>query len=332
MSRKVTVALPVYKRLNYLPSVLACLQNQDYENLDILISDNGVNGAALDDLLEQHLDRPYRVRRNPASVTICEHFNQLVEAAEGAYFVLLSDDDEISPEYVSELAGLLDSDPDIGVALSKLEVMDEVGVTRLDDRHTQPPPSVMSGDEFVRIWCTGEYNFVCFVTTMARTAEIRRVGAYPELTGGTSTDNALMVKLSFGRKVGFAPGATFRYRVYEASTGLALDPSQLASDLRAFLQFLGRRFRSRPRSRWPIRHNGPDHASQLVEMTWRTYRHRWKTMYRKRLGTTAWVRAAFEMPFVSAYYRSVAWTLLRAGLSATKRTLLYPVRSARGTP
>jgi hypothetical protein len=140
-----------------------------------------------------------------------------------------------------------------------------------------------------------------------------------------------MVKLSFGRKVGFATGATFRYRVYEASTGLALDPSQLASDLRAFLQFLdedsalGKITVADP-TQWARS------RSQLVEMTWRTYRHRWKTMYRKRLGTTAWVRAAFEMPFVSAYYRSVAWTLLRAGLSATKRTLLYPVRSARGTP
>ena len=331
MSRKVTVALPVYKRLNYLPGALACLQNQDYENLDILISDNGVNGAAFDDLLEQHLNRPYRVRRNPESVTICQHFNQLVEAAEGEYFVLLSDDDEISPEFVSELAGLLDSDLDIGVALSKLEVMDEAGVTRSDDRHSMLPPSVMSGDEFVRIWCTGEYSFVCFVTNMARTAEIRRVGAYPELTGGTSTDNALMVKLSFGRKVGFAPGATFRYRVYEASTGLALDPSQLASDLRTFLQFLDEdsalgEITAADPTQWARS------RAQLVEMTWRTYRHRWKTMYRKRLGTTAWVRAAFEMPFVFAYYRSVAWTLLRAGLSATKRKLLYPVRIARGAP
>lgn len=329
MNRRVTVALPVYKRLNYLPGVLASVQAQDYDNLDILISDNGVNGPALDEILDKHLDRPYRVRRNPESVTICEHFNQLVDAADGDYFVLLSDDDEISPGYVSELAGLLDSDPAIAVAVSKLDVMDETGATQEAQRKGRPPSPVMAGDDFVRIWCTGEYDFVCFVTNMARTAEVRRVGAYPELTGGTSTDNALMVKLSFARKVGFAAGATFRYRVYEASTGLALEASQLASDLRAFLRFL-----DDDASLAAITASDPGQwarsRSYLVEMTWRTYRHRWKNMYRNRLGTRAWVRAAFEMPFVPAYYRSVSWTLLRTGLAATKRTLLHPIQAVRG--
>ena len=61
---------------------------------------------------------------------------------------------------------------------------------------------------------------------------------------------------------------------------------------------------------------------QLVEMTWRTYRYRWRTMYRSRLSTQEWVRAAFQMPFVPAYYRSVTGQLVRTGLSAGKRMLV----------
>jgi hypothetical protein len=39
------------------------------------------------------------------------HWNRLIAEAAGEYFVLLADDDELSPTYVSELAGLLDRHP-----------------------------------------------------------------------------------------------------------------------------------------------------------------------------------------------------------------------------
>jgi hypothetical protein len=50
-------------------------------------------------------------------------------------------------------------------------------------------------------------------------------------------------------------------------------------------------------------------------MTWITYLNRWKLLYRNRLTTVQWVRAAFEMPFIPRYYRSVGvelWSALKA--------------------
>ena len=98
----VTVAIPVFGRLEYLPRALESVRRQDYQNVELIVSDNGSN-AAVEDLVDRYYGRPYRFRRNPATVPLAVHFNQLVDAASGEYFALLSDDDEISPNFLSAL-------------------------------------------------------------------------------------------------------------------------------------------------------------------------------------------------------------------------------------
>jgi GT2 family glycosyltransferase len=267
------------------------------------------------------------MRRNEATVSITDHFNQLWDAAEGDYFVLLSDDDELSPNYVSRLVSVMSEEPSVGVALGKLEVIDERGAHVPRPGEEMSLPGLIPGNEFVRLWCRGGYRFVCFVTTMARTEEIRAVGGYPVFPKGTSVDNGMLLRLALGRQVAFVPDAVFRYRVYEASHGLALPYTELARDLKAFLQWLdsdatlGRYAAERPQEWTEVR-------AMLADMTWRTYRHRWKTMYRGRLSPVEWVRAAFQMPFIPAYYRSVVRQMGRRGLSAVKRGLGRGLRSA----
>jgi hypothetical protein len=156
---------------------------------------------------------------------------------------------------------------------------------------------------------------------MARTADIARVGGYPAaLPKGTSIDNALLLKLCGDRKIALAFGATFRYRVYEASHGLALPYRELAADLKAFLRLLDedpvlQSFGDADGRAWARM------KADLVEMTWRTYRHRWKGMYRGRLSTSDWLRAAFTMPFIPRYYRSVLFPIARRAAGAARRQI-----------
>lgn len=315
----VTIAIPVYRRLGYLAGVLHSVASQDYAQIDVLVSDNGTNGPELREIVEKHLNRPYRFRLNPESVDITRHYNQLVEEARGEYFVLLADDDEISPQFVSALVRVLRQDPQIGVALPRLEIMDEEGSPVSRERGPLPPCR-MTGAELVSIWCRNEYDFVCFCTTLARTQEIRRAGAYPLFPKGTAVDDALLLRLSLGRKVAFEPEAVFRYRVYQSSHGLGLPYRELAADLRAFLRFLDtdpilREFATREPGTWKaLRH-------LLRQLTWRTYRFRWKHLYRNRLSRAEWVRAAFALPFIPAYYASVLRHLTRRSAGRLKRAI-----------
>ena len=283
MAKLVTVALPVYRRLDYLPFALKSACAQDYPDLEILVSDNGENGPALEDLVREHCSRPVRIRRNPKSVPMPEHFNQLVDEASGHYFMILSDDDTLSSNHVGALAGALDANPDAGAAISYLEIIDESGAVVPRRGVERTPPSKMSGPEWVRRWCVPEYDFVCFVTNMARTEEIRSVGGYPDFPRGNGIDNSVLLKLCLHRSLLYVPEATFFYRVYEESTGLAANTHELAVACRLFFEFLD----SEPELRRFARESPEDWAQArelLFDMTWRTYRHRYHLCPAQRDG------------------------------------------------
>lgn len=318
MAHLVTVAIPVYKRFHLLPEALAAVAAQDYPAVDLLISDNGENGFELEALVREHYPRPFRMRRNDRTVPVMsQHFNQMLASARGEYFVLLCDDDVINPSFVSTLAAILDGDPATGLALPYVEVLDEAGRPQ-PQKKKKFPPETFTGTEFARMWASGDYCFWNFVTVMARTQEMIDVGGYPSMP--TGDDDAVALKLSLGRKVGFSRDAVFGNRWYESSHGLAISPWELAADIRKWLEFLRsdptlRAFGERAPAEWA------EVRELMVERSWRTYRSRWKTMYRKRMGRLAWVRAGFALPFIPAYYRWVSAYLLRLGLSYPKRLI-----------
>ena len=93
----VTIAVPLHKRMHFIPDVLRSVAAQDYPEIELLISDNGLNGPELREAVNQYYPKPFTFRRNDEiEEVMSRHFNQLVEAASGKYFVLLCDDDEIN--------------------------------------------------------------------------------------------------------------------------------------------------------------------------------------------------------------------------------------------
>jgi glycosyltransferase involved in cell wall biosynthesis len=307
MTKLVTVGIPVYKRLNYLPQALRSVHIQDYPNIELIVSDNGMNGAKITDIVDAYYSRPYRFRQNAESVPVIPHFNQIINEATGEYFVLLSDDDEISPSYISELVNILEDNPQISIAFSRQEVIDQYGHIHSSSNENLPP--VMSGEDFVRAWCCYKLRFKCLLTFMSRTNEIKMCGGYPDFPKGFHSDNALPLKLCLNRYVAFSQRCTFRFRAHEASLEMSADYQEVAKASRQFLNFLDSdpnivEFASRQSARWN------QLKKYLIKLIWRTYFARWKGRYRKTLTPVQGIRAAFVLPFIPAYYRAVMSTLL----------------------
>lgn len=314
----VTIGIPVFKRLRFLPGALRSVADQDYAEIDLLVSDNGENGPEVEELVASHYPRPFRMRRNAVTEPVMSrHFNQMVEAAEGKYFVLLCDDDELGPRFVSSLVEILERDPEVGVGIPRVEVMDEEGNPQPRE-HRFPPSEVFSGLDLVRMWVRERLPFWTFATTLARTREILDVGGFPPIP--EADDNTMVVKLSLGRKAAFSREAEFRNRWYGTSAGLSLAPQELAEDMRKWIEVLDtdpffRAFERRRPEEWREIHD------LLVEQAWRNFRHRWVTLYRERMARMDWLKAGFTMPFIPAYYRWLFGYLFRTGVKATGRRL-----------
>jgi glycosyltransferase involved in cell wall biosynthesis len=316
----VTVAIPIYKRLSYLPQALKYVESQDYPRIELIVSDNGNNGSAVPEVVDAYYSRPYRFRQNLSTVSISTHWNQIIHEASGDFFVILCDDDEISPNYVSELVRRLERHPSANAAISSQELIGESGITV---RRSKPGlPDIVSGTDFIwAAWHTHEYRFGSFTTIMARTQNIRSCGGYPDFTTGTHNDDALLIKLCLPGDVVFSDRCCFRKRMYETSHGMSISIRDLGKASQEFLQFLD----SDPTILEFTRHY-PDRwvtaKRCLVELGWKTYYRRWARLYRRRLTTKEWIHAAFAMPLILPYYQRVLFTLWGAG----KSTLVGPIK------
>jgi glycosyltransferase involved in cell wall biosynthesis len=315
MAKIVTVAVPIYKRLQFLPSVLEIVASQDCPDVELLISDNGMNGDTVPQIVTQYYKKPFTFRQNASTVNMSTHFTQLIESAAGEYFVVLADDDEISPNYVSDLMALLERNPQASVAFSTQESIDQTG--KVFGRSKQTVPELLSGPEFIRAaWGTREYGFGSFSTYMARTEKLLAAGGYPNFWVAQGDEDALIVKMCLDNFVAFSTRSVFRKRYDESTDQQSLPIRDLARGLRDFLRFFDTdekilEYASSQPAEWSRS------KRYLVDAAWRTYYLRWANTYRNRLPTIQWVLAAFALPPIPAYYKAVASTLTAACMAGT---------------
>jgi len=318
----VTIGIPVYKRLGLLPNVLQSVNAQDYPDIELIVSDNGLNGSAVPEIIERNYFRPWRFRQNEVIAEMSRHFNQIIGEASGKYFLLLCDDDEVSPNFISEMVALLQRYPQASVALSRQEIMDEAG--RTIRTSSEALPSLVSGPQFIRaLWQTSQYKFAGLASFFARTEDLKTCGGYPELWKGHSHDDALVVKLCVDNYVAMSSRATFRFRIYDASHGLSISINDVARATRELLRFVNsdpklRLFASAHPAEWR-------EVKAIVDrMNWRCYYDRWSGIYRQRLSYRAWIKAAFALPFIPEYYAAVTRTLLNGALNYLNHLLGRP--------
>jgi glycosyltransferase involved in cell wall biosynthesis len=327
MTPLVTIGIPVYKRLEYLPHVLDIVAAQDYPNIDLLVSDNGMNGTAVQSIVRKHYPKPYRFRQNAATVSASNHFTQLIHNAMGEYYVMLADDDEISANYISELVGLLERHPQASAALALEETIDDAG--NVMKRSKDTVPEIMSGPDFIRsTWGTHEYGYRSLCTFLARTDKLKECGGFPDIWAATSDEDLLMVKLCIDNFIVVSTRCAFRKRFDEASMGYAIEIEDLARGIKEYLQCLDSdpkllNYAASHRVEWQ------ESRKHLIDSAWRTYFYRWKGLYKKRLSSTEWAKAAFGLPFIPAYYRAVARTFISPLVDRGKKHLPWAYKIYR---
>lgn len=123
----VSVLIPTHNRPDYLEIALKSALEQSYENIEIIISDNG------DDNLTQERVAPY-LQRYPniiyfrkQGMTAVENFDKCLELCKGEYVNYLMDDDIFHPEKIKRMMHYYISNPNIGLVTSSRQLIDEHG-------------------------------------------------------------------------------------------------------------------------------------------------------------------------------------------------------------
>lgn len=112
---RVTIGMPTYRRGAVIRRALESIAAQTYRDFVLVISDNNGDDPVTQEAVRAMADAFPEVVliAQPENIGVMQNLLRLIGLAETEYFMWLADDDEISPNYLEELVGLLDADPEM---------------------------------------------------------------------------------------------------------------------------------------------------------------------------------------------------------------------------
>jgi len=104
---------------------------QDFENLELIISDNASTDGT-EEICREIAAADHRVRyvRQSVNLGLSGNFQWIKNNARGTFFRWIGDDDEIAPDYVSRCVERFTDDPRLILVTTGLEYTEEGGQTR----------------------------------------------------------------------------------------------------------------------------------------------------------------------------------------------------------
>jgi len=170
---RVTVYVPTYNRARLLPSTLASLSAQTFDDLAIVVVDN----ASTDDtsaVVEGHRDDRVSYVRQPRNLGILGNHNWILANASSEYALIIPDDDIAYPELLATCVRALDENSRAGIAHTAFDVIDEAGAVVLQDEnwtHGLTASETEDSETFIRRSMLHSCR-VCASTALMRTEAV----------------------------------------------------------------------------------------------------------------------------------------------------------------
>jgi glycosyltransferase involved in cell wall biosynthesis len=215
----VSVVMPTHNNRAYIcASIDSCL-NQTWQNLEIIVVDDGSTDGTGDLLRERYGERIRYIYQQNAGPGIAR--NRGIEAAQGDYIKFCDSDDLLYPEHVARcMAVMQQAGETVAVVYTRYRFVDGAGVP-IPDKFD---PALLDGDIFCHLLLSNG-NDVLTSTTLARKAALLNVGMFPidrDLRQGEDWD--LFLRLAAQYDYAGVPEILLDYRWH----GSGLSKNQLA--------------------------------------------------------------------------------------------------------
>ena len=168
----VTIGIPTYNRANgYLREALVSALAQTYPNLEIVVSDNGSTDNT-ESVVRSYADSRVRFFRQQPPVAPNDNFNFCLQQANGAYFLLLHDDDKIDPDFVETCLNAANHDTRFGIIHTGVRIINANGMVLSEGRNAV---GGLSTGEFFLAWF-GDRTSIYLCSTLFNTQALKNIG------------------------------------------------------------------------------------------------------------------------------------------------------------
>lgn len=119
---KVSIGIPVFNGAKTLTKTIEAAINQDYKNIEIIISDNASTDETRS-IAEKFLEIDSRIRyiRQEKNIGMTANFSKVFQSATGEFFMWAAHDDQHKPNFISSCLPYLLSNPESGLCVPKTE-------------------------------------------------------------------------------------------------------------------------------------------------------------------------------------------------------------------
>ncbi len=170
----VSIGIPTYNRADfYLRNALESALNQDYENIEIILSDNASEDSTESLAAEYSCDRLNYIKHKE-NIGAHNNFNFCLSEARGQYFLLLHDDDAIDPDLVSSCMAALGGDFEVGLARSGTRIIDASSRILKENKNLARDGSFV---DLIEDWCNGKSAWY-FCSTLFNTEKLKSIGGF----------------------------------------------------------------------------------------------------------------------------------------------------------
>jgi len=113
----VSICIPTYNRAEYLVGSIKSALDQDYANIEVIVSDNNSTDNT-QEVIQQFMDEDrFHYFRNSSNIGMVKNWKKMLEElVSGTWFILLSDDDYfIDESYVANVVALINQNANVGM-------------------------------------------------------------------------------------------------------------------------------------------------------------------------------------------------------------------------
>jgi glycosyltransferase involved in cell wall biosynthesis len=170
----VSIGIPTYNRANgYLPEALESALGQTYPNLEIVVSDNGSTDNT-ESVVRSYADPRIRYYRQQQPVIPNDNFNFCLLQANGAYFLLLHDDDKIDSDFVDVCMRAAGHETKVGVIRTGTRIINTTGIIISEGRNLV---AGLTTADFILGWFAWKSQiYLC--STLYNTEGLRAIGGF----------------------------------------------------------------------------------------------------------------------------------------------------------
>ena len=170
---RLTIAIPTVNRADLLSRAIESALAQSSQDIEIIVSDNGSTDET-PKVIGRYANRGLRTFRHPSTMSAAKHGRFLIEQAKSEFFLGLSDDDFLEPDFAAEVLAAFDRHPEAAFVYTGCAVHYE---------NIQVPavvgPALESGADFLEAHYAGKRE-ICWCACVTRVLDLLDVGPPPD--------------------------------------------------------------------------------------------------------------------------------------------------------